>query len=206
MYKLLLYCQISSSVMTASKSRTNFQMSPPYLYTTYMNLFLLMNINTVSFHKLTLPYTNHDILTLTRLSFLFLLYVPLPPSPSPSFPLSLSPSTPTSELPGLQFATLLTAIRDSEQWLDRTLADFRADVQQTQDEAATKVVNCIRHDKPYQFKKNAHEEQLLASTSRCRKASKRHRTPLLPSRTHRHSCVPKRLWKKVRGSWPRYKS
>ena len=75
------------------------------------------------------------------------------------------PSTPaeqaisTAQLPGSQFAALLAAIRDSEHWLDRKLADFKADVQQAQDEAATKAVNRVRNDKPYHYKKKAHEEQ-----------------------------------------------
>ena len=75
------------------------------------------------------------------------------------------PSTPaeqaisTAQLPGSQFAALLAAIRDSEHRLDRKLADFKADVQQAQDEAATKAVNRVRNDKPYHYKKKAHEEQ-----------------------------------------------
>ena len=75
------------------------------------------------------------------------------------------PSTPveqtisTDQLPGSQFAALLAAIRDCEHRLDRKLADFKADVQQAQDEAATKAVNRVRNDRPYQYKKKAHEEQ-----------------------------------------------
>ena len=75
------------------------------------------------------------------------------------------PSTPaeqaiyTAQLPGSQFAALLAAIRDSKHRLDRKLADFKADVQQAQDEAATKAVNRVRNDKPYHYKKKAHEEQ-----------------------------------------------
>ena len=75
------------------------------------------------------------------------------------------PSTPaeqaisTAQLPGSQFAALLAAIRDSEHRLDRKLADFKADVQQAQDEVATKAVNRVRNDKPYHYKKKAHEEQ-----------------------------------------------
>ena len=57
------------------------------------------------------------------------------------------PSTPveqtisTAQLPGSQFAALLAAIRDSEHRLDRKLADFKADIQQAQDEAATRSGN-----------------------------------------------------------------
>ena len=59
----------------------------------------------------------------------------------------------TAQLPGSQFAALLAAIRDSEHRLDRKLADFKTDVQQAQDEAATKAVNRVRNDKPYHYKK-----------------------------------------------------
>ena len=65
----------------------------------------------------------------------------------------------TAQLPGSQFAALLAAIRDSEHRLDRKLADFKTDVQQAQDEAATKAVNRVRNDKPYHYKKKADEEQ-----------------------------------------------
>ena len=47
----------------------------------------------------------------------------------------------------------------TEHRLDRKLADFKADVQQAQDEAATKAVNRVQNDKPYHYKKKAHEEQ-----------------------------------------------
>ena len=75
------------------------------------------------------------------------------------------PSTPdekmifTAQLPGSQFASLLASIRDFEHRLDQKLADFKADVQQAQDEAATKAGNRVRNDKPYQNKEKAHEEQ-----------------------------------------------
>ena len=75
------------------------------------------------------------------------------------------PSTPaeqaisTAQLPESQFTALLAAIRNSEHRLDRKLADFKADVQQAQDEAATKAVNRVRNDKPYHYKKKALEEQ-----------------------------------------------
>ena len=39
------------------------------------------------------------------------------------------------------------------------MADFKADVRQAQDEAATKAVSKMRHDKPYEYKKKSHEEQ-----------------------------------------------
>ena len=64
----------------------------------------------------------------------------------------------TNQLPVSQFASLLAAIRDSEYRLDRKLADFKPDIQQAQDEAATKAVNRVQNDKPYQYKKKAHKE------------------------------------------------
>ena len=66
---------------------------------------------------------------------------------------------PAAQLPESQFAALLSAIRDSEHRLDRKLADFKAEIQQAQDEAATKAVNRVRNDKPYHYKKKALEEQ-----------------------------------------------
>jgi exonuclease VII large subunit len=53
----------------------------------------------------------------------------------------------------------LSAIKESERRLDNKLADFKADVRQAQDEAATKAVSKMRHDKPYEYKKKSHEEQ-----------------------------------------------
>ena len=54
----------------------------------------------------------------------------------------------TEQLSGSQFASLLAAIRSSEERLDQKLA-----------EAATKAANRVRHDKLYTYKKKAHEEQ-----------------------------------------------
>ena len=65
----------------------------------------------------------------------------------------------TAQLPGSQFAALLAAIRDSEHRLDRKLANVKADVQQAQDEAATKAINRVRNDKPHHYKKKALVEQ-----------------------------------------------
>ena len=50
-------------------------------------------------------------------------------------------------------------MQESERHLDRKLADFRSDVRQAQDEAATKAVNRVQCEKPYEFKRKAHEEQ-----------------------------------------------
>ena len=68
---------------------------------------------------------------------------------------SVTPAT----LSGSQFTSLLTAIQESERRLDQKLADFKADVCQAQDEAATKAVHRMRHDKPFEYKKKAHGEQ-----------------------------------------------
>ena len=58
----------------------------------------------------------------------------------------------TATFSGSRFASLLSAIQEH---LDHKLAEFKADVRQAQDDAAGHV----RHDKPYTFKKKAHEEQ-----------------------------------------------
>ena len=58
-----------------------------------------------------------------------------------------------------QFSTLLYAMKESERRLDRKLADFRSNVRQAQDEAATKAVNRVQRERPYEFKRKAHEEQ-----------------------------------------------
>ena len=43
--------------------------------------------------------------------------------------------------------------------LDRKIADFRSDVRQAQNEATTKAVKRVQREKPYEFKRKAHEEQ-----------------------------------------------
>ena len=50
-------------------------------------------------------------------------------------------------------------MQESKRRLDRKLADFRSDVRQAQDEAATKAVNRVQREKSYEFKRKAHEEQ-----------------------------------------------
>ena len=71
----------------------------------------------------------------------------------------IPPTTQAADQSSTQFATLLAAIRQSETRLDQKLAGFRSDIREAQEEAATKAVNRVRHDKPYDFKKRAHEEQ-----------------------------------------------
>ena len=59
-----------------------------------------------------------------------------------------------SELSRSQFASLLAAIKDSESRLDQRFSDFKG----AQEEAA-KAAKRVRHEKPYDYKKKAHEEQ-----------------------------------------------
>ena len=64
-----------------------------------------------------------------------------------------------SELSRSQFASLLAAIKDSESRLDRRFSDFKTDIKGAQEEAAAKAAKRVRHEKPYDYKKKAHEEQ-----------------------------------------------
>ena len=80
-----------------------------------------------------------------------------PPAPSGSA-VGSRPRQPES-LSESQFSSLLSAMQESERRLDRKLADFRSDVRQAQDEAATKAVSRVQREKPYEFKRKAHEEQ-----------------------------------------------
>ena len=87
---------------------------------------------------------------------------PLPPTGAGSSRASataLATSLQPGQLSGSQVASLLSAIQQSERHLDNKLADFKADVRQAHDEAATKAVSKMRHDKPYEYKKKSHEEQ-----------------------------------------------
>ena len=65
----------------------------------------------------------------------------------------------TAEFSGSQFSSILAAIKQSEMKLDQKFADFRADMQDAQEEAATKAANRVRRDKPYDCKRKSHEEQ-----------------------------------------------
>ena len=87
---------------------------------------------------------------------------PLPPTGTGSSRASttaLATSLQPGQLSGSLFASLLSAVQELERRLDNKLADFKADVRQAQDEAATKVVSKMWHDKPYEYKKKSHEEQ-----------------------------------------------
>ena len=69
-------------------------------------------------------------------------------------------TTPTTrELPGTQFSTLLTAIRQSESRIEQRFSAFKEELKGTQEEAAAKVASRVRRERPYAFKKKAHEEQ-----------------------------------------------
>ena len=72
-----------------------------------------------------------------------------------------SQSNQPGELSSSQFASLMAAIKSSETRLDQKLAEFKSDVQQAQEEAATKAANRVRREKPFEFKKKAHEEQAI---------------------------------------------
>ena len=115
----------------------------------------------------------------------------------------------TAQLPRSQFAALLAAIQDSEHWLHRKLADFKADVQQAEDEAATKAVNRVRNDKPYHYKKKAHEEQARFNVQMEESVQEAHDafTAHASFTCTQYSNLPyKWLWKNVRGFWPIGKS
>ena len=63
----------------------------------------------------------------------------------------------TSELPGTQFSTLLTAICQSESRIEQRFSPSRRSSRQ--EEAAAKAASRVRRERPYAFKKKAHEEQ-----------------------------------------------
>ena len=72
---------------------------------------------------------------------------------------SAGQANPTSELSSSQFTSLLSAIQQSETRLEQKFADFKSDIKEAQEEAATKAANRVRRDKPYGYKKKGHEEQ-----------------------------------------------
>ena len=63
------------------------------------------------------------------------------------------------KLPSSQFTSLLAAIQQSESRLDQQFADFKSEMKGAQEEAAAKAASRVRREKPYQYKKKAHEEQ-----------------------------------------------
>ena len=57
---------------------------------------------------------------------------------------------PLAQILSAQFGQLMQAIRDR---LDEKLADFRAEIRHSQEEAAAKALQRSRHDKSYTFRK-----------------------------------------------------
>ena len=98
--------------------------------------------------------------TVRPISIVFFRYFPTIPMASKSISVTakvIPPSSQSSTDPSnAQFATLLAAIKQSETRLDQKLVAFRSDLKE---EAATKAANRVRRDKPYAYKKKAHEEQ-----------------------------------------------
>ena len=60
---------------------------------------------------------------------------------------------------GEQYAQLLTAIQASQQRMDDQLEGMRAEIRQSQEDAASKAVKSVRRDKPYAFRKKGNVEQ-----------------------------------------------
>ena len=58
-----------------------------------------------------------------------------------------------------QFSQLLSAIKESHTRFNAKLNNFREEIRQYQEEAATKALKRARHEKPYQFKRKGNEEQ-----------------------------------------------
>ena len=62
-------------------------------------------------------------------------------------------------IPAAQFSQLMEAIQSSQERFEQKFADFRAEVRQSQEEAAAKALKRARHEKPYAWRKKGHEEQ-----------------------------------------------
>jgi len=60
---------------------------------------------------------------------------------------------------GDQFTQLMAAIQASQQQFDNKFAEFCVEVRQGQEDAATKVVKKVRHERPYNFKRKGNGEQ-----------------------------------------------
>ena len=70
-----------------------------------------------------------------------------------------NPTVMVTPLSSAQFASLLSAIENSEKRLDNKLAAFKSEIKDTQDEAASKVASRVRNEQPYAFKRKGNEEQ-----------------------------------------------
>ena len=66
-------------------------------------------------------------------------------------------ANPTS--PAAQFAQLLATIQENQTRTDNQLAEFRAEMRLSQEDAATKALKRVRHERPYAFKRKGNEEQ-----------------------------------------------
>ena len=72
--------------------------------------------------------------------------------PGPSGTASVAPTAD-------HFSQLMTAITASQSVVDAKLQQFRVEIRQGQEEAATKAVKRTRYEKPYTFRKRGNEEQ-----------------------------------------------
>jgi hypothetical protein len=79
--------------------------------------------------------------------------------PPRSTPLKGKAVTTAGELPGTQFNSLLAAIKSSEARIEQRFVDFKTEIKGAQEEAASKAASRVRREKPYDYKKKAHEEQ-----------------------------------------------
>ena len=70
----------------------------------------------------------------------------------------------TAELLSSQFTSLLAAIQQSETRLDQKLSEFKTEMKGAQEEAAAKAASRVRLEKPYEYKRKAHEEQATFNT------------------------------------------
>ena len=68
---------------------------------------------------------------------------------------SESGSTPTTS----QFAQLMEAISASQERMDSKLAEFRDELQKSQEDAASKALKRVCHERPYSFRRKGNEEQ-----------------------------------------------
>ena len=64
-------------------------------------------------------------------------------------------TTPTTS----QFAQLMEAIGASQERMDSKLAGFRDELQKSQEDAASKALKWVRHERPYSFCCKGNEEQ-----------------------------------------------
>ena len=129
----------------------------------------------VIFSRFCSPYYFHAMSTKSTVTAQVL----SPPAPSGSA-VGSRPRQP-EPLSESQFSSLLSAMHESERRLDRKLA-VKSDVRQTQDEAATKAINRVRHEKPYESSVKLTRSK-RDSTRRSRRACRRPMTLSLTSTT-----------------------